>query len=329
MEAWPLFATGMVVMTMAVIDLLWTVIAVGRGSGPITGLAIQVVWRVTVGRRPHGRHGRLEAAGYLSVVTVLAVWVVALWLGLTLTFLAQPDAVLRSGSESPASALARAGYAAGALAGAGAAYVAGSGGWVLLNNAAAVLGLTVATLSVTFLFQVVSATTQERALSMSILGIGASPAEVASAGLGRSQLGALGQQLTGIVQPLAMVSRYHLALPVVSFMHPRSRSDAIEVAVAVLDEALNIVEAAGQDDPGITRPVRQAIDAYITTVHVRSPVGEPPPAPPMDLLGEGGLAEPADHRVKAVLAALEERRARLLTIVEQRGWRWEADVWGA
>lgn len=327
MEAWPLFVVGVAVLAITLLDLLWTVIAEARGSGPVTGLVTEGLWRWGTRHGPDGSHFRLELIGYFAVVAVLVVWVVGLWAGLSLAFLSDPDAVLTT-AQQPASALARAGYAAGALAGAGAAYLAGSGGWVLLNNSAAVLGLTVATLSVTYLFQVVTATTHERALSTWILGLGDCPLCIAQRGIGRSQLGSLGQHLTGLAQPLAQVSRFHLALPVVTYMHPPQRVAAIEVSVAMLDETLTILKAADQDEPGLTRPVRQAIDVYLRTVYIPRGGTRPPPAPPLDALFSDAPGGPHPQHAHEVFAKAEERRARSREVLEKTAWHWERDIYG-
>lgn len=122
-----------------------------------------------------GRHGVRELFGYGILVGIVLSWVGTLWLGLTLAFLSDPNAVVDASTQQPASSIARAGYAMGALAGAGASYVAGNGWWVLLNNAGAVLGLGAVTLTLTYLFQVVSATSHKRALALQILCRGLTP----------------------------------------------------------------------------------------------------------------------------------------------------------
>jgi hypothetical protein len=210
----------------------------------------------------------LEVVGYGILLGIVLAWVVTLWLGLTLAFLSDPDAVVGASSQQPASAVARAGYAMGSLAGAGAAYVAGSGGWVLLNNAGAVLGLGVVTLTLTYLFQMVSATSHMRALALQILGIAGTTAALArlGLGLGQPQLGVLGSQLMNLSSDVAMLARYHLVLPVLDYLHFGRRTAEIEVALAVLDDTLTIVQtAAPQDCRGITPQLRQAIREYLAS----------------------------------------------------------------
>ena len=124
-----------------------------------------------------------------------------------------------------------------------------------------------------------------------------------------------------------MVSRYHLAFPVVSYLHAPYRISSIEVAVAVLDEALLMIAASGQDDPGLTRPVRQAIGEFLKTVDIVADDAEAPPAQSLELL-RGPRANPSEaRRLEEIASDTAPRRARLRAVVEQNGWRWESDVY--
>jgi hypothetical protein len=324
MDIWPLFAAGMLLIALAVVDVVWTVVASARGSGPFTHLFALTMWKL-LGRRGGSSHRALEFLGYGILLGIVLSWVASLWLGLTLAFLSDPDAVLGASSQQPASAVARAGYAMGSLAGAGAAYIAGSGGWVLLNNAGAVLGLGVVTLTLTYLFQVVGATSHKRALALQILGIADTPAALARIGLGRPQLGVLGSQLMNLSSDVALLARYHLVLPVLDYLHFGQRTAEIEVALAVLDDTLTIVEtAAPQDCRGITPPLRQAIREYLDTAPLAGSHVETPPMPDLGELAD--LDVPDQQCFQQAFDGNAQRRRQLRGLVERSGWQWQPDT---
>lgn len=326
MDTWPLFAVGMLLIVLAVIDIVWTVVASARGSGPISHLFAVSVWKLAGRWAPRGRHGLRELFGYGILVGIVLSWVATLWLGLTLAFLSDAGGVVDAGTQQPASGIARAGYAMGALAGAGASYVAGNGWWVLLNNAGAVLGLGAVTLTITYLFQVVSATSHKRALALQILGTGATPAALARLGLGRPRLGVLGTHLTNLSADLALLARYHLVLPVLDYLHFGKRTAAVEVAIAVLDDTLTIVETAAPEDcHGIIPPLRRAIDEYLETAPLATGV-DTPPMPDLGELLDADLDLPDRQSLHDAFARQADRRARLRGLVERSGWQWQGDV---
>lgn len=325
MDAWPLFAVGMLFIALAMVDIVWTVVASARGSGPFTHFFAVGVWKLA-GRWAQGRHGLLELFGYAILVGIVLSWVGALWLGLTLAFLSDASAVVDASTQQPASWIARAGYAMGALAGAGASYVAGNGWWVLLNNAGAVLGLSAVTLTITYLFQVVSATSHKRALALQILGIADTPAALARLGLGQPQLGVLGNHLMNLSADLALLARYHLVLPVLDYLHFGKRTASVEVAIAVLDDTLTIVETAAPEEcRGLTPPLRRAIDEYLETAPLATGV-EIPPVPDLNELADAELDLPDRQCLQDAFARQADRRSRLRGLVERSGWQWQGDV---
>jgi hypothetical protein len=326
MESWPLFAAGMLLLVLAVFDILWTVVASARGSGPFTHRFSLVAWQL--GKRwASDRHGRLEFVGYTTLLGIVLFWVATLWLGLTLAFLSDVGAVVQASSQQPAGWIARAGYAMGALAGAGAAYVAGSGPWVLLNNTGAVLGLGAVTLTITYLLQVVSATSQQRALALQVLGIADTPVALARLGLGQPQLGVLGTHLNHLSSDVALLARNHLVLPVLDYLHFGKRTAAVEVALAVLEDALTIVETADPEHSrGLTGPVRLAITEYLETTPLARGKAEPPPVPDLAELAEAEPGSPDRQCFADAFADRAEQRTRLAYLLEQNGWSWRRDV---
>lgn len=268
-------------------------------------------------------HARLQLSGHLILVAVVLGWLLLIWGGFALLFASDPASVVDGTTSRPTDVVTKLAYAAGALAGAGAGYVSSSGGWQFANNLAALAGLTWAALTLTYLFQVVTAASQRRAMSIRVLGISDDPVAMAAVGPGRPDLGLLGQHLITLAEEVALIARYHHALPVLVYFHVGERDAAIEVAVAVLDEALTL-EAVGDHTPAATGPMRAAIGELLASVDVGDDVGEPPPAAGSRLaafglpLSEQELAAAVDH--------LSHRRRKLRAFVQDRGWDWSRDV---
>lgn len=321
-----LAAAGGLIVVVVLVDVVWTAIAVSGGRGPLTDLLAKVLWRSASGRRSHRV---LRLAGLSILIGLLLTWVVGLWVGWSLVFFGDARSVVDASTQVPADALATIAYAAGALAGAGAGFTAASGGWQLANNVAALCGLALVTLAISYLVQVVSATTHKRAIAVHIAGLGAGPAEIVARGAGQPSLGAVGSQVTSLTTQLAVIARQHLALPVLHYLHVADARASIELAIARLDEALTIIEAGLQaDHRAITAPARLAVDEYLATLPTPTAgVAAPPPPSVGPLVDEGVDIDIA--RLHERVAALGDRRIALHALVQANGWDWCADVCGS
>lgn len=315
---------GVGLVALALVDVYVTTIAAAAGGGPFTRAVSAGVRRTALALPHRDVHRRLQRSGHAVLLTVVFGWLLLIWGGFALLFLSDPNSVMNSSTVEPADVVAKLAYAAGALAGAGAGYVATSGGWEFINNLAALVGLTWAALTLTYLLQVVTAASKRRAMAVRILGIADDPVTMAAAGAADRELGLLGQHLTALAEEVALVARYHHALPVLSYFHVGERHASVEIAVAVLDEALTVLEARDGGVPhAAVGPMRAAIGELLDTLP--SPDGAPPPVPADSELERAGLQLDPD-RLARYAEQLSERRRRLRWLVEGRGWDWSADV---
>lgn len=196
------------------------------------------------------------------------------------------------------------------MAGAGAGYTAGTGAWELANNISALLGLAEFTLAVTYLFQVVTATSHKRAVAHVLNGLGDTPGDIAAASRDDRSMGATGDQLANLTIDIALLARQHRSLPVLHYLHSGERHAAIELAIARLDDALAIAEA-NDADPGLTDPLRAIIGDYLESVPVHVDAGTPPPP-----------SAPRLRNPEQPSGGDAGRRARLHELVIQNGWQW-------
>lgn len=317
---------GVVVLVVVLVDVITTTLAVGAGRGPLSDLVAQTTKRLShLGR---ASHRRLQVAGVLGAVAVPVLWVVLTWVAFTLMFLADDDAVLVAASGAPAAALGRLAYAAGSLSGSGASLVAGTETWELVNNVAAIVGLALMTLGLTYLFQVVTSVKSERAIASRIAALGASPAEAVAAALRDGDLGALPGQLLTIAGDLASVAQGHLALPMLELFHSTDRDSSASVNVARFDEMLSIIRHISPDEHLPTvRSGRKAVDDFLRTITITRDDAGTPPLPSLAPLRSTGAEVIDDEAFAQRMAEGSERRARLRAYVEAERWTWD-DVAG-
>lgn len=317
---------GVAVLAFVLADVVTTTLAVGAGRGPLSDLVARATKRVS--RVGGANHRTLQVSGVLGAAAVPVVWVALTWLAFAIMFLADDDAVVVASSQAPAAALGRIAYAAGGLAGAGASLVAGTETWELVNNVAAIVGLGLVTLGLTYLFQVVTSVKSERAMASRIAALGSSPVEAVAAAHRCGDLGTLPSQLLSIASELASAAQGHLALPLLELFHSPDRDSAASVNLARFDEMLSIIAHALPDEHvPLVRSGRVAVDDFIGTIGLRREHAPAPPVPSLAPLRAVGADVVDDDTFRRRFAAESERRSRLRTYVESELWTWE-DVAG-
>ncbi|MGY1634397.1 ion channel [Geodermatophilus sp. SYSU D01186] len=323
---------GGVVLVLAVLfDVLTTTLTLGEGAGPLTRRLVGWLWRGLLRLRPPGSRSKLLSnAGPALLVVTVVVWVLATWAGWWLVFLGSGSIEIADTgvAASPSDVAYFAGFAVFTL-GVG-DVVASSPGWRVVTSAASFGGLALVTLAITYLLSVVSAVVSRRALAVQIRALGATAAELVTAGWsGGSFSPAFTQHLVGLVAPLATVVQQHFAYPVLHYFRSRSPEESAPVAIAVLDDALLLLDVAV--DPAVAperaavAPARRAIDRYIRTVGGTSasrPDDEPPPPPSLAPLMRAGIPLRPGAPSAVRLAGASDRRRRLQELVNDAGWSW-------
>ncbi|MGY2085735.1 potassium channel family protein [Blastococcus sp. SYSU DS0539] len=327
-----LVVAGAAAIGLVVWDVSSTTLTLGEGAGPLTRRLLAAAWRLLlrIHRRGGGRPRLLGSAGPALMGATVALWVVLFWAGWSLVFLGSGSVVeARTGRPgSVADVVYFAGYAVSTL-GVG-DYVAADPAWRVVTALASFSGLALVTLSITYLFSVMSAVVARRAAATQLHGLGDSAQEIVVGGWDGDRFSpVLTQQLLQLPAQLASVAEQHLAYPVLHYFRSVRATASAPVAIARLDDALLLLGTAVAPDlrppAAAVLPVRRVIDRYVeTATHGRTPLHDvrPPPEPGLDRLADAGipLGDPGEWR--RALDAAAPRRARLRRLVEDAGWEW-------
>ena len=312
-------------------DALATTLAVSEGAGPVTRRVTGLVWSGLLRlHRQDSNSTLLAVAGPALLVGTVLGWVIGLWAGWTLVFLAGSpgivDASTRAAADLP-DVVYYAGFTVFTL-GVG-DFVATSELYRVLTAVASFTGLFLITLAITYLISVVSAVVTRRSLAVQISALGASPVDIVLAGWdGDSFSSGYEQHLVGLTSELATTAEQHLAYPVLHYFHSRTRVTAAPVTVAHLDEALLIIQTAtdpaAQPGAATVNPTRNAIARYLrTTGATAGPATTPePPAPDLAALADAEVPLAAPEVFRQRLEAESDRRRQLVRLVNSDGWTW-------
>jgi hypothetical protein len=290
-------------------DLLWTGIArVVRGRGPLPGLGAAV-----------------------GVFTV-GMWFLLMWLGWSLVFLVPPGAVISTHSGLPAGGWERVYFAGSTLFTLGSGdFQPGGAIWQILTVGAVVTGLSLVTLVLTYLMQVMRAVTEKRQLANTIEALGDRPEEIVTAAATSGSWSGIEQHLVALTPQVDMLAQQHLAFPVLHFFRSAAQSAAIAPALALLDEALLLFTHALPSCTGPNRmtvkPLRYAIRQFLGTAQNDAVDGvDAPPPPDLQRLRDAGVETVDDATFRERVDGEAAHRRLLHGLVHVDGWRWD-ELW--
>jgi hypothetical protein len=324
-----LVPAGVVIVLAVAVDALLTTVSVHDGGGPIAGRIARLVRHLVVRAGAGRRRGVLHRSGVVVLVATVAFWVVGLWVGWTLIFVAGGAVELSPSGEE--AGVADTVYFVGMVLvtlGTG-DLVAATPFWRVLSVVCSFGGLVLITLAVTYLLSVVSAVVDHRALATRIASLGRRPAEIlTTAWRGDRFDPVLDSALRDLAAALATVAEQRLAYPVIDQFATASPRRSLAVGVARLSEAVDLAEslpdAGGTLSPITLGSVRSAVAGFLEASDGRSGHPHPPPAADITAALAAGVPLPervTDHAGSEAPGRAEHRR-RLRAVVDEAGWSW-------
>lgn len=334
-----LIALGGAIVLGVLYDVGATTISLSAVRGPVSGRLSALVW--VLGNRSRSRRRRLQRiTGPLLLVTILIGWFVGLTAGWTLVFSA--DGALTS-TATPEQQTSRVRwidalfFVFGRLVGTGSSNLEpDEAAWSTALALLTLSGVILLTLVIAWILPVVAAVVQKRALASKISALGGSPQGIICQSWNGRDFGDLHLHLLPMIGELTILAQRHLAYPVIHYFHSSDERTAIGPRLAALDEAITLIAAGHLDDAeretgldvSATRPLRQAISDYLSTLEYVfiQPSSTVPDLPAFDrLVAEGMVDGDTVHAELAERAeAIETRRALLRGYVEHDGWRWSS-----
>ena len=322
---------GFILLAVVSSDVLTTTLTV-MGGGFLTNRFSSWLWRgATKMHRHHCNHRLLAVVGLLLILGMAILWYFLTWAAWSLIFCSFNDAIINSSNQQPASIWGRIYFTAYTITTLGRGdYLPQSTFWHLLTGLAAANGFFLVTLSIAYLFPVVSAVTQKRVLSVYLASLGGTADEILTNAWNGKDFGNLDQHLISLTPLIAELGEKHLTYPILHYFHSRERTRSLPLSVAAFDEALTLlqygVSKEYRPDPAALKPARRACGAFLKTL--KSAYLEPdrlePPLTPLTILKDGGIPTVSDRSFLTATSQINKRRRLLLSLVKSDGWTWNA-----
>ena len=202
------------------------------------------------------------------------------------------------------------------------------GVWQIVTALTTASGMLFVTLSVTYVLSVLGAVTQKRSLASGIHGLGTRSTEILLTSWDGESFRGLEIPLDTISTQLNSLTSNHKAYPVLHYFYGAEAEKAPATNVTVLDEALTLLRFAvsERDRPSdvAVAQARSSVQDYLDTLGSAyvEPADRSPPPPDLTPLRDGGIPTVSDQRFDRSIETLDDRRRKLLGLVEADEHRW-------
>lgn len=322
------FIFGLLILTLAIGDFLWTTLWVNGGAGPVskrviegTSKALKKIGSIVP--------GVLSISGPLILTLTLLVWVLLLWIGWTFIFAGGETVITDTRNNASISWVERAYYAGYLIFTLGNGDFSPHGGfWQIMTAIATANGMLFITIGATYVLSVLSAVTQQRSFADSITGMGMTSDELVQKAWDGKDLHDIDLFLSTTSSMLTQLTAQHKAYPILHFYHPEGKEKAAPYAIAVLNDALIILQEGTEKhvrpNQFLVEEAQSSITSYLDTLvpSVVKPAATPPPLPDLEKLRVKGIPVVPDNYFIELITVKSEQRQKLLGVVESNLMKW-------
>ncbi|MER2999426.1 potassium channel family protein [Pontibacter populi] len=323
-----LTAGGGILILLTIYDLLYTTLS-SRGAGPVSNIISKGIWYFSKKLSKLFRsQSMLSWVGIAIICATVGSWVIMLWAGNALIFIADPMAVVKSETNQPADTFERIYYTGYSLSTMGNGdFIGGSDLWKIYASVISFTGLIFITIAITYMVPVLSAVTTRRSLSIRMASMGHSAQALLINNWNGKDFKMLNSQFDGLEEQLAQQGQMHLAYPVLFYYHHIKKENSLLLNIVVLDEAISTlylyIEEDKRPDQEYLLPLRKALTSYIETIGSTFVQASEEKAPPLDISELIKVGIPIVQPSNETIEQLAYRRSCLKTIIDKTGWEWE------
>lgn len=318
---------GIVLLTVTIIDLLWTTLWSDEGAGPLSSRLMAAVWR---GLRYVGsKHSWVLSIGGAFILSLnLIMWLGLIWLGWTFLFAGGENALIYARSSGPVTWTGRIYFVAQAMftMGNGDFYPA-SGGWQIATAFTTASGILSVTLAVAYVISVLGGVVDSRSYANSVMGVGRRSEAFIRTGWNGEDFYQFDLVLDTLSSELSRLAAQHKIHPILHYYRSKQDQNSAAMAIAIFDEALTVVRFGIPDEhqpnSALVETARSNAQSYLQAfTDTVEPADQAPPAPDLDSLRDEDIPTVSDEEFADALEDLNERRRLLLAVVEANGWSW-------
>ncbi|MDQ3191860.1 MAG: potassium channel family protein [Bacteroidota bacterium] len=324
-----LILLGVFILFFCLIDILWTTLWTDGSAGPITEIITVVTWKIhrkTIGKISSGF---LSLSETLILFNIFLTWILLLFIGWYLIFLANTDSVIDAQTEAISNWVDKLYFVAYSLTTLGNGDLKPSKGiYQVLTPIIAASGFATLSLSISYLISVVSAGVYKRNVASKITSIGHTTEDfIINIFTGRNFI-SIDLVLNTISSDLNMLNEQLKTYPALHYFHVAEYKKSIIYALSVLFDAINVLEFGLNEkekpSPLVINNLRKAIDEYLKIISNTKLIKKEkdPPGISFQKIKESEIEIVDEGEFISKTQAFKEKRKLLYGLVKKDGWDW-------
>jgi len=274
----------------------------------------------------------LSHAGYILLIAIVIIWVLALWGSMVLILYSNLGSIIQSSTKAPAGLWEIIYYSGFSLSTLGVGdFIAAGNYWRILTTMYSFTGLILLTMSVTYFIPVLSAVIDQQKLGISLRTLGSTPQEIVLNSWNKKDFKRLTNKIDDISDAIIKYSQQHRAYPVIHYFHNPKQKNNVVLQLTRLYEALIILtnKIKEENRPSLQdlQPLIVAFENYFETISEVTHINvkeKNPPEISVQILQEQSMV-PNSPEQRNIEENIMEKRRFFKTLLYQDGWKW-ADV---
>ena len=326
-----LMILGILITLVVLYDFVVTVFIM-KGEGFITGfinLTMSRFFKTLVGHK--GDNKLLDYLGLVIIIAMVSTWIILVWLGITLIYQVDPNAIIHNETKLPASFSEKFYFVGYTLSTLGPGdYSPRELHWQIITSFISFMGFVIITICITYIVPVINNVLEKNTLSLKIASLGESTIEILKNTYNGKNFTGLSDQLPSLANDIFKHSKNHLAYPILHYVHNSDKSENTILKLVSLDEAITFLmyhvprEKCPQELN--LQQVRRALTSYLNSIKHVKPSVSSPPLPDFNRISKIlklDLTNVKEAEIHEIYSSLENRRKLLNGIIEDDGWKWD------
>lgn len=309
-------------------DLCYTTLSTS-GAGILSGRISRGIWTLMFTMAGNKARAKLlNYAGMSITLGILTAWIVLAWMGSTLLFMSDTDSIRHGQTNAAATVWEKVYYAGYSFSTLGNGdFYATTAFWRIYTIIVSLSGLSMVTIGITYLVQVLTSETAKRQLALHIATLGGSPQDILLNSWDGKSFQQFESEISSLISQILAHSQQHLAYPIIHYFHTTKVRESSTVNIVALDEAMTLmlhcVEPTTRPNNLDLKSLRAALTAYLLTLEdgFIKPAEQELPRPDFTRLKAKGIPLLDDEaKLQSEFDRLGKRRKLLRALLEYAGW---------
>lgn len=324
-----LYILGAGITLYTMIDIIWTTLWVDGGAGWFTDRLTTTVWKWILRTK---NEFLLNISGALILTLTLFSWFFLLWLGVTIFFAGDLDAIVNTSSNETIT-LSQLPYFSGFTL-----FTLGIGDFTpqttffqIATALTSGIGMLLLTFGASYVISIVSAVVEKRTFARNIMGIGEDSTKFIIDAWNGEDFHQLDDIFSDLNSQITQLTQQIQAFPLLQYYHSENKEKTTTIAMAVLYEAIGVLRFGVKDkkliNTTLMRAAQKSIHNFVHTSisgygDIYEDFDEVPPIIDLSDLTQTDIPLTSQAEYSDKMKQFEDHRKDLLKIIKMDNHEW-------